>query len=84
MSLTNITSKELFDAGRWTEFLSSLGVGMTDWVVVDYRDISKIRVTATILSKEDGRGYSIKVAKENGLHIYIEVTKKKKTTIIPE
>lgn len=81
---TNInTSNELLSAGRWTQFLESLPLGITDWMLDNYKDLLKIRVTASMLTtgERSKRAYSVKVSKDNDLKVYIEVSgKKNKTT----
>lgn len=81
MIMIENNSAELLSAGKWTQFLESLAVGLTDWTLDNYKDLLSLRVTASILNKRVSclRAYSIKVSKENDLKIYIEVSKKKPT-----
>ena len=74
-----LTTGELLDAGRWTQFLESLSVGITDWVVGSYKDIMNLRVIASGLNNkpEEKRRYSIKTAKDNDLKIYVSVERKR-------
>ena len=72
-------SAELLSAGRWTHFLESLPIGVTDWEVENYKDLVKIRVTASMLAKGGDRSYSIKTSKKSDNRIYVEVSWKKKT-----
>lgn len=73
-----LTTKELLAEGKWKQFLESLSYGIADFVVEDYKDIMNLRVTATGLNKnpEEKRKYSIMTAKDNGLKIYVSVSKK--------
>ena len=75
-----ITAGELLTAGRWTQFLESLSVGITDWVVGSYKDIMNLRVTASGLNNkpDEKRRYSIKTAKDNDLKIYVSVERKER------
>lgn len=73
---------ELLSAGKWTQFLESLPIGSTDWDITDYKDLVKLRVTASGLTKTGTRSYSIKESKNRDLRIYVEVSWKKKETPI--
>lgn len=74
------TTGELLKAGRWTQFLESLPLGITDWVLGSYKEIMNLRVTATGLNKKTERDkrISIMTAKDNELKIYISVERKGK------
>lgn len=81
MAEKNVTTAgELLTAGRWTQFLESLSVGITDWVVGSYKDIMNLRVTASGLNSkpDEKRRYSIKTAKDNDLKIYVSVERKER------
>ena len=77
--MNNNTSAELLTAGKWTEFLKSLPLGVTDWVVDGYNRFNNLRVTATLLNKDMGyeRKFSINVSPQDDMKIYIKVERKK-------
>lgn len=49
--------KELIAAKKWMGFLEAIPVGMTPWVIEDYRDFVSLRTTASILSNRAGHNY---------------------------
>lgn len=67
------TSTELLAAGKWTKFLKSLPFGLTDWEVKNYKDVMKLRVTASGLTNNGDRTYSIKFINNSDTRIIVEV-----------
>lgn len=69
------TAGEWFALRKWTKFLGALPYGTTDWVITNYKDFLSLRSVAS-MTKSD-REYSIKVSKNDGTRIFIEVRNKK-------
>lgn len=67
------TSTGLLAAGKWTKFLKSLPYGLTDWEVGNYKDVMKLRVTASGLTNNGDRTYSIKFINNSDTRIIVEV-----------
>ena len=70
------TPSELLASRSWTEFLNSLPETTTKWRIESYRDFVSLRTTASILTKNTERVYSLKQNKEDNTVYEITVTAK--------
>lgn len=70
-----MSSAELLAERKWTEFLKSIPIGLSDWNIADYRDFVSLRTVASMMgNKEDyDRTFSIKQSKREKTVYIIEV-----------
>ena len=72
------TSYELLAERSWTEFLKSLPFATTLWRIENYRDFISLRTTASILSRDSGRRYSLRQDSKDSTLYHIDVIEVRK------